>query len=314
MNFDQNIIKRPYGLKKRDKLFFVFINLISDITGIVTIFSPSTLLTWQKMLIQNFWTFFKPHPHPGRPPVPAETKNLILSMKNDNLQWGAKRIRDELLKLGIDLHKKTIQNILNNFRRRGKIKKTYTWKKFLKAQIDSIFAMDYFTVDTVFNQRFYIFFIIAHKSREIIQFAITQHPSMEFVKQQMIIFEEFTKHKVYLIHDRDPGFRNTDYSFYNIKNVCTSVKSPNMNSIAERFVRSAREEALDHFIILNRKQIVKIIKEYTEYYNFLRPHQGINQIPKGKPPDIEQSDFSTENIRCKPLLGGLHHHYYRDSA
>ena len=60
-------------------------------------------------------------------PVPVEVKNIILRMKNENLFWGAKRIRDELLmKLGISLDKKTIQNILKDFRKRGKIKKTLT--------------------------------------------------------------------------------------------------------------------------------------------------------------------------------------------
>ena len=141
--------------------------------------------------------------HPGRRPVPAEVKNLILEIKNNNLFWGAKRIRDELLmKLNISLHKKTIQKILNEFRRKGKIKKALTWKKFLESQVDSIFAMDFFTVDTVFNQRFYVHFIICHKTREIVQFAISQFPNKQFVKQQMIEFEETVKRKVYMIRDR----------------------------------------------------------------------------------------------------------------
>jgi len=43
-------------------------------------------------------------------------------------------------------------------------------------------------------------------------------------------------------------------------------------------------------------------------------HKGITQIPKGEPTDIEQSDFSIEDIRSRPVLGGLHNHYYRDVA
>ena len=37
-------------------------------------------------------------------------KELILDMKNKNLYWGYKRIQGELLKLGIELDKKTIWN------------------------------------------------------------------------------------------------------------------------------------------------------------------------------------------------------------
>jgi hypothetical protein len=54
-----------------------------------------------------------------------------------------------------------------------------------------------------------------------------------------------------------------------------------MNARAERFVRNARHEALDYFIILSRKQLKDILAEYIYYYNMLRPHQGTNQeVPK----------------------------------
>ena len=106
-----------------------------------------------------------------------------------------------------------------------------------------------------------------------------------------------------------------DYLSFGIKDVVTSVKAPNMNSIAERFVRSVRNEALDNFIIFNQKQISKIITEYVEYYNTERPHQGIDQIPKGEPPDRELcSHILDSKPRCKPVLGGLHHHYYKKVA
>ncbi len=298
-----------------DKFIFVFLNLIGDIRNLITIVSPRTLLNWQNKLIKSFWTFKQKDSHPGRPPVSGEVKNLILEMKNDNLFWGAKRIRDELLmKLNISLHKKTIQNILIDFRRRGKIKKALTWKKFLESQVDSIFAMDFFTVDTLFNQRFYIHFIICHKTRDIVQFAISQFPNRQFVKQQMIEFEERVKQRVYMIHDRTGQFY-LDYSYYNIVDVCTSVMAPNMNSIAERFVKSIKNEALDNFLIFNQKQILKIVSSYVEYYNDLRPHQGINSIPKGVPPDYEKCDHQIKGkVRSKSAVCGLVKHYFYEEA
>jgi hypothetical protein len=44
-----------------------------------------------------------------------------------------------------------------------------------------------------------------------------------------------------------------------------------------------------------------------EYYNNFRPHQGIGAIPEGKPPD------NSGTIKKKPILYGLHNHYYRAS-
>jgi len=90
----------------------------------ISIVKPETLLKWQRQLIKSFWTFNSKKRRKGRPPVPMEIKSLILKMKNENITWGAKRIRGELLKLNIDLDTKTIRNILRIFRRKGKIKKS----------------------------------------------------------------------------------------------------------------------------------------------------------------------------------------------
>ena len=54
------------------------------------------------------------------------------------------------ISVGIELHKKTISNILRDFRRKGKIRKGLTWSKFLKSQIKSIYAMDLFII---FNKK-----------------------------------------------------------------------------------------------------------------------------------------------------------------
>ena len=84
---------------------------------------------------------------------------------------------------------------------------------------------------------------------------------------------------------------------------------PNMNAIAERFVGSARRDALDYFLLFNEKQIRNILKNYIFYYNNLRPHQGIDQqVPKGY---LAQKK---RDIRSKPILEGLHHHYFREVA
>jgi hypothetical protein len=51
-------------------------------------------------------------------------------MKNENLYWGYKNIQEELLKIGISLDTKTIRNIIAVYRRKGKINKSLTWRKF----------------------------------------------------------------------------------------------------------------------------------------------------------------------------------------
>jgi putative transposase len=94
-----------------------------------------------------------------------------------------------------------------------------------------------------------------------------------------------------------------------MKGGAISLASPNMNAIAERFIGSIRREALNHYVILNKYQLKRIVEEYVQYYNSLRPHQGLDQnIPEGY---RQQEGGEISKI---PILAGLHHHYYRIAA
>ena len=82
-----------------------------------------------------------------------------------------------------------------------------------------------------------------------------------------------------------------------------------MNSVAERFIGSLRREALDYFRLFSGQQILRILEQYINYYNNLRPHQGIKQnIPIGYKPQISRE------VRKLPILGGLCYHYERWAA
>jgi transposase InsO family protein len=274
-----------------------------------SIFSPATLLSWQARLIAARWTYPQFNRPKGRPGIPSDTVDLIRSMKNKNLTWGASRISGELKKIGISVHRSTVARILRKLRKEGKINRTGSWARFLKVNVSSLFATDFFTVDTISGKRLYFLFILELKTRSIVRLAATEFPTREFLKQQMILFSEEVPGEKHLIHDRGGPFCSLDYAMFGIKDVRTSVKAPNMNAYAERFVRSVRRECLDSFLIVNEKQASSLVFEYVDYYNHLRPHQGIGQdVPQGYEPE------PCGNIRISPILGGLHHHYYRKAS
>jgi putative transposase len=169
--------------------------------------------------------------------------------------------------------------------------------------------MDFVTVDTLLGKRLYVFAIISHKTHEIVQFAVTENPTREFVRQQLMLFSEAIAAKAYLIHDNALMF-NIDYLAYNLVSVRTGVEAQNMNSIMERFFGSVRREALDNFLVIDGGQIQRILNEYVAFYNNQRPHQGIQQ----QTPKPGKSDKETGAVRKIPVLGGLHHDYYRQAA
>ena len=303
--------------KKRAKFRFVdrvFYSIVKMLRGNIsrhfTIVKPETVLKWTRNLIKRYWTFPSHKKKRGRPKTAAETKQLILEMKNENLYWGIKRIQGELMKGGIVLDKTTISKILREFRRKGKVRKSLTWSQFIKSHLESLYACDFFTIDTIMGKRCYVFFILYMKSRQIMQCAVTTNPCREFIRQQLIEFSSnIIEEKVYLIHDRSPELCCFDYEDYGVQDVTTSTKAPNMNAVAERFVRSVRNEVLDAFILFGRKQIEHILSRYILYFNGMRPHQGIEQqVPGGYEVQTEGKVVSI------PIFSGLHHHYERHSA
>ena len=272
----------------------------------LTIVKPETLLEWQRRFIRKRWTFMQKKR--GRKPISAANRQLILEMKTDNPLWGSRRIADELKKLNIEIHHTTVNKIIQTFRREGKIQPNGSWRKFLKSHWSSLYSMDFMTIDTLFGKRFYLLIILELKSRRIIRYDLTENHCREFVKQRIALFSEEHPGKKTLIYDNASQFTSIDYNWYDIKgvNICTSA--PNMNAFVERLNGSIRREALDHFLLFSENQVRKIIQSYVKYYNCQRPHQGINRIPEGK------TVSTTGKIVKDPILGGLHHNYYRSSA
>jgi transposase InsO family protein len=82
----------------------------------------------------------------------------------------------------------------------------------------------------------------------------------------------------YVIHDNDTIFSEAFRGMLemgHLEPVRTSLFAPNMNAFAERWVRSIREECLDHFIFLNEGMLRNAVKAYVDHYNNRRPHQGL---------------------------------------
>ena len=84
-------------------------------------------------------------------------------MKQENQLWRCHHIADELKKMGIILNPTTVNRIIQTFRREGTIQPTGSWKKFLKSHWNSLFGMDFMTIDTLFGKRFYLLIILELK-------------------------------------------------------------------------------------------------------------------------------------------------------
>ena len=67
-------------------------------------------------------------------------------------------------------------------------------------------------------------------------------------------------------------------------------------------MRTVRNECLDHVIVVNERHLRSILAEFVRYYNEDRPHRTLaleTPTPAAGP--------TTDPIRSRPVLGGLHH-------
>jgi putative transposase len=89
-----------------------------------------------------------------------------------------------------------------------------------------------------------------------------------------------------------------------IEEVGTACRSPWQNAYAERVIGSIRRECLDHMIILNEDHLKRVLDEYVEYYNTVRPHQSLDRnapLPREVDPP--------ENGRIKEQMDLLKKHF-----
>jgi putative transposase len=210
--------------------------------------TPTTLLRWHRRLVARRWTY---PGRRGRPPISREISELVLRLARENPRWGYQRIAGELNGLGFAVSATTVRKLLHQAglgpagERAG-----LSWREFLRAQAQSMLAVDFFTVETVSLQRLYVLFFIELRSRRMHLAGCTTNPSGAWVTQQArqlawSLPERSTSLR-FLIRDRDNKFtRSFDAVFHSegLEIVRTPERAPKAN--AERFVRTVRAECLD---------------------------------------------------------------------
>src|SRR5260221_2885526 len=305
--------KRPACTRTDRMLLVLLARMVRTWKQALFIVQPETLLRWHCQGFKLLWKYKSKAASPT-PRISAETVALINEMARDNRLWGAERIRGELLKLGIRVCKRTIQKYMRAVRTsrpRGQ-----TWKTFLHTHAQQIWACDFLAVTDLFFRSLFAFFIIELQSRKVIHVGVTRSPTDAWVAQQLREATAYGQGPKYLIRDRDDKFGSSFArvaATSGIKILKTPYHAPRANAICERFLGSVRRECLDHLLILQEKQLHRILRAYIQYFNQARPHQGIRQqIPEryGEPVPL---DHQRGQILSLPILGGLHHDYRRSA-
>jgi len=284
----------------------------------ILIFKPDTVLRWHRELVRREWTF-QPKASVGRPHVSPELEALVIKFARENARWGYDRIEGELLKLGFSIDRSTVRNLLKRFgiSPTSKRQPKSSWQTFLRHYRQQMLACDFLTVETLWLKTIYVLFFIELGTRRVHVTGCTEYPTSAWVTQQARQLswevEERTPTFRFLIHDHDAKFSSAFdrvFAAQNIEVIRTPVRAPNANAYAERWVRSVRQECRNHLLIVNERHLHAVLKEYANYYNHRRPHQGLHQkIPEATSERLDQGPIHRSDV-----LGGIIHDYHRKAA
>lgn len=278
--------------------------------------TPATLLRWHRGLVARRWTY---RCRIGRPPTTRDVRALVLRLATENPQWGYQRIVGELKGLGVTVSATTVRKVLREGGLGPSPSRTGpTWREFIRAQVGSVIAVDFFAVDTISLQRVYALFFIEHATRRVHLAGCTLHPDRNWVTQQ-------ARHVAWaladrpepvrmLIRDRDQKFtRSFDAVFQSegMRVIRTPIRAPRANAVAERFVRTVRSECLDWLLILNVRHLERVLRVFVDHYNGHRPHRSLKltapMFTRARP--TADGGVVGLTMTRRDRLGGLLHEY-----
>ena len=285
---------------------------------------PGTILGWFRQLGKKRYDSSKSKV--GRPRKKNDIRKLVVDLALANLTWGYTKIRDVLRNgLKIEIGRTTVASILaeEGIEPAPEREKKRTWKRFMKMHWDTLYACDFFSVESLGitgTVRYMVFFVVQLRTRAVEIVGIAVDPGETWMKQVarnlMDPVNGFLRGAKYLIHDRDPLFSKAFIAILkagSVKSVKIPAQSPNCNSYAERFVKTIKYECLNHFVIFGERHLRYLIKEFVEHYMTERFHQGIGgQLIRNVGPTNDNG--ADGKVACRSRLGGLLNYYHREAA
>jgi putative transposase len=318
LRHELQVLRRQVGrprLRSADRVLLAALGQLLPRRRRSFLVQPATLLRWHRDLVRRRWTYHRRRQ--GRPPLAAQMRAVILRLARENPTWGYKRIQGELVALGMPLSASSVWNILHRHGiepapRRASV----SWREFLRQQAAAIIECDFFTVETLWLRRFYVLFFIELSRRRVYLAGITANPDGAWVVQQarnltMTLAEQGQSHR-FLVRDRDRKFTAAFDEIFRsegMKVIKAPIAAPRAKAHAERWVGSVRRECLDRILIVSRRQLETVLREYVAYYNTHRPHRSLEQhspLVKVEPGTPIDDDW---RVRRRDRLGGLLHEY-----
>jgi len=183
-----------------------------------------------------------------------------------------------------------------------------SWRTLLKAHADTIAAADFFSVEVWTGLvTHYVLFAIDLATKAVHIAGVTPNPDGAFMAQ----VDGFLRGKKKFIVDRDTKFTEAvrkTLAAAGVEIVLTAVRAPNTNAIAERFVKTIKDECLSRMVFFGEGMLRWAIAEFAEHYHTERNHQSLGNRLLRPGPTLPVTEGT---VHRHVRLGGLLSFYHR---
>lgn len=279
--------------------------------------SRKPLARWSAELRRRAWPWRKKDKG-GRPPLDDYICQFIIHYKTENPLWGARRIKDELRRVGIRVSEPTIQKVLREAGFAPRPGRPFDLDRYRSSAKDMMWALDFFFVRTAKGVWLSVLLIIDVHTRELIDLRVAEvwGPTSAWTMRTLAdaMFRQHRQPKI-IIHDHGTQFYGQferQLRVADIEQRRTPTALPFTNGVAERSIRGVRFDLLNHVRVRDGEDLQWYLDEYRTYYNGYRPNQGINgQIPAAFSQGIPEAEvvslaeFKSRRFVRKSFAHGL---------
>jgi hypothetical protein len=124
-------------------------------------------------------------------------------------------------------------------------------------------SIDFFAVPTIRMKVLFGFFLLEHRRREVLHFAVTEHPTAAWDRAADYRSRCDRDAPRFLVRDRDSIYGievRAQIAALGMEEVLTAPQSPWQNPYAERLIGSIRRECWNHIVILSARHLQKTLR------------------------------------------------------
>jgi transposase InsO family protein len=168
----------------------------------------------------------------------------------------------------------------------------------LRNHADAIAAIDLCVVPTLTCECLFALLVVGHGRRQLLWFAVTRHPTAEWLARQILEAFPWVTAPAYLVRDNDRAYGQV-FKMMGIRDRPISPRSPWQNPYVERLIGTLRRECLDHVLIFGERHLPRVLQSDAP-----APRAGQGRAAASSRPTIW-------HLVATPVLFGLHHRYAR---